>query len=173
MERDYHSSQISSAGWYIASYIQRIDPVSAYEDDDSSYEPWAVWENRILVRASTPDEALRRTNEHLAECGGDYTNSDGVLLRDTVVGLTSLLPIYDSLEDGNEIEWIDHTGETVMDMYERVRDNSSLEAFTIPECSQNQQGGRGGTDQPATATESPSQVTKTTKLKLESEERPQ
>ncbi len=171
MEKDYHSSQISSAGWYIASYIQRIDPVTAYEDEDSSHEPWAVWENRILVRASTPDEALRRTNEHLAECGSEYTNSDGVLLRYTVVGLTSLLPIYDSLEDGNEIEWIDHTGETVIDMFERVRDNSSLEAFTIPERATDQQGEQGGADQPATVLQSPSQEKKNTKL--ESKVRPQ
>ena len=129
--------------------------------------PWAVWENRILVRASTPDEALRRTNEHLAECGREYTNSDNVLLRDTVVGLTSLLPIYDSLEDGNEIEWIDHTGETIMRMFERVRGNSALEAFNIPERAKTQQG---GSDQPATAVESLSQVKKNTKI--ESKVRP-
>ena len=170
MEQNYHTSQISTAGWYIASYIQRIDPVTVYEDEDSSHEPWAVWENRILVRASTPDEALRRTNEHLAECGREYTNSDNVLLRDTVVGLTSLLPIYDSLEDGNEIEWIDHTGETIIEMFERVRDNSALEAFTIPERAKTQQGEQGGSDQPATAAESPSQEKKNTKL--ESEVRP-
>ena len=170
MEQDYHTSQISTAGWYIASYIQQIDPVTAYEDEDSSHEPWAVWENRILVRASTPDEALQRTNEHLAECGREYTNSDGVLLRDSVTGLTSLLPIYDNLEDGNEIEWIDHTGETVMDMFERVRDNSALEAFTIPECVKLKEGEQGGADQSATAAESPSQEKKHTKL--ESEVRP-
>ncbi len=132
MEKEYHPSQISPAGWYIASYIQRIDPVAAYEAEDSSHEPWAVWENRILIRASTPEEALRRTREHLADVGHDYKNPDGVLLRDTVVGLTSLLPIYDDLEDGNEIEWIDRTGETVMEMSDRVRDDSALEAFTVP-----------------------------------------
>jgi hypothetical protein len=150
MVKEYHSSQISSAGWYIASYIQRIDPVTAYEDEDSANEPWAVWENRILVRASNPDEALRRTKEHLADLGDDYTNSDGVLLRDTVVGLTSLLPIYDTLEDGNEIEWLDHTGETVMDMLERVRDNSELEAFTLPEGAKTQPGEQDAAGQPAT-----------------------
>ena len=140
MEKEYHSSQISPAGWYIASYVQRIDPVTAYEEEDSAHIPWAVWENRILIRASDPDEALRRTMEHLSDLGNDYTNPDGVLLRDAVVGLTSLIPIYDSLEDGNEIEWIDHTGETVMDMFERIRDNAKLEAFTIPDRAKNPQG---------------------------------
>jgi hypothetical protein len=146
MEKKYHPSQISTPGWYLASYIQRIDPVTAYEDEDSSHEPWAVWENRILVRASNPDEALRRTQEHLADLGCDYTNTDGVLLRDTVVGLTSLLPIHDSLEDGSEIEWIDHTGETVMDMFGRVRDSSELEAFTFSEEAKTQAGESGPRD---------------------------
>ena len=154
MEKEYHPSQISSAGWYIASYIQRIDPVTAYDDDDSAHEPWAVWENRILVRASNPDEALSKTKEHLSDLGSDYTNPDGVQLRDTVVGLTSLLPIYDSLEDGNEIEWIDHTGEAVMDMLERVRDNSELEAFTLPEAAKTQPGEQDSGGRPATCPES-------------------
>ena len=132
MEQDYHPSQVSSTGWYIASYIQRTDPVTEYESDDSSHEPWAIWENRILVRAFNPAEALRRTQEHLGKIGGDYTNTEGVLLRVSVVGLTSLLPIYETLEDGNEIEWIDHTGESIFDMVERVKDPSELEAFTLP-----------------------------------------
>lgn len=133
MEQDYHPSQVSSVGWYIASYIQRTDPVSEYESDDSSHEPWAIWENRILVRAFDPAEALRRAQEHLAKIGFDYTNTDGVLLRVSVAGLTSLLPICETLEDGNEIEWIDHTGESIADMLRRVRDTPELEAFTLPE----------------------------------------
>jgi len=64
---EYHSSQISPVGWYIASYVERIDPVSVYEDDALSHEPWAVWENRILVKAHTPHEALERTKQHLKD----------------------------------------------------------------------------------------------------------
>lgn len=45
-----------------------------------------------------------------------------------MVGLTSLIPIYDPLEDGEEIEWIDRTGETVADMHERILDEDQLEA---------------------------------------------
>jgi hypothetical protein len=40
--------------------------------------------------------------------------------------------IYDPLEDGEEIEWIDHTGESVEDMLDRIIDENQLEAFTIP-----------------------------------------
>jgi hypothetical protein len=130
MKPTFEQSQLSPVGWYIASYIQRIDPVEVYENDNiSDHKPWAVWENRILIKASTPDEALKRTTKKLAEQPQDYENSDGVLLRDSVVGLTSLIPIYDALKDGNEIEWIDRTGDTVLEMHERIRDNSKLEAF--------------------------------------------
>jgi NDP-sugar pyrophosphorylase family protein len=151
MDKPFHASQVSPVGWYIASYIQRIDPVEAYEDDKSDHEPWAVWENRILVKASTPDEALLRANEHLSHVGSDYKNTDGVMLRDSVVGLTSLIPIYDALEDGNEIEWIDRTGDSVIEMHERVRDNSTLEAFTIPKNAQINAGEQDAADQSLTA----------------------
>lgn len=164
MPKNYHPSQMSASGWYIASYIQRIDPVAAYQNGDASHEPWAVWENRILVRASNPDEALRRTKEHLAGLEREYTNTDGVLLRDTVVGLTSLLPIYESLEDGNEIEWIDRTGETVMEMFNRVRDNSELEVFTVPDCAQTQSGEQDRADPPAVEPQSASSEKKNSKL---------
>lgn len=130
-EKSYHYSQLSPAGWYIASYLQRIDPIEAYDQAEAGHEPWAVWENRILVRASNPDEALKRTRERLEDAETEYLNTDGVLLRDTVVGLTGLIPIYDELEDGNEIEWLDHTGETISEMEKRVVNESELEAFTV------------------------------------------
>ena len=133
---EYHPSQISPVGWYIASYIERIDPLTAYESGDLSHEPWAVWENRILVKAHTPHEALERTKSHLEKVGRDYENSDGVMVRASVAGLTGLIAIYDPLEDGEEIEWFDHTGETVADMLSRIVAEGQLEAFTIPKNAQ-------------------------------------
>jgi hypothetical protein len=133
---EYHPSQVSPVGWYIASYIERIDPVTAYENGDLSHEPSAVWENRILVKAHTPHEALERTKSHLEKVGRDYENSNGVMVRASVVGLTGLIAIYDPLEDGEEIEWFDHTGETVHDMLSRIVAEGQLEAFTIPKNAQ-------------------------------------
>ncbi|MEL7315841.1 MAG: DUF4288 domain-containing protein [Cyanobacteria bacterium J06559_3] len=132
MQKNHHASQLSPVGWYIASYIERIDPVEVYEQDSKDHHPWIIRKNRILVKAFTPEEAWERTIEHLADFGYDYTNPDGVHLRTTVVGLTSLVPIYDALEDGCEIEWIDRTGETIMDIRDRILEKSELEAFTVP-----------------------------------------
>jgi hypothetical protein len=138
---EYHPSQVSRVGWYIASYIERIDPLSAYEDENLSHEPWAVWENRILVKAYTPHEALERTKSHLENVRSDFMNTDGVMVRSCVVGLTGLIAIYDPLEDGEEIEWIDHTGETVADMLDRIVVEDQLEAFTIPKNAQEPEQG--------------------------------
>ena len=118
--------------WYIASYIQRIDPVSAFKHETAKHKPWAVWENRMLVRASNSEHALKRTKKLLSSVDHDYKNPDGVLLRSKVEGLTSLVRVLDELADGGEIEWLDHTGETVMAMKKRLRKKHKLEAFRAP-----------------------------------------
>ena len=128
----HHPSQISPVGWYIASYIERLDSVEAFEREDPNHVPFGVWKNRILVKAHTPEEALERTWCHLADVGCDFTNVEGLNCRSAVVGITGLIPIYDPLEDGEEIEWIDCTGETVGEMMKKIRDPKQLEAFTIP-----------------------------------------
>ena len=68
----------------------------------------------------------------LASVDHDYKNPDGVLLRSRIEGLTSLVRVLDELTDGAEIEWFDHTGETVMAMKERLRGKTKLEAFRSP-----------------------------------------
>jgi len=118
-------------GWYIASYIQRIDPVSAFKNETAKHKPWAVWENRMLVRASNSEHALKRTMKLLSSVDHNYKNPDGVLLRSKVEGLTSLVRVLE-LADGGEIEWLDHTGETVVAMKKRLRKKHKLEAFRAP-----------------------------------------
>jgi len=68
----------------------------------------------------------------LSSVDHDYKNPDGVLLRSKVEGLTSLVRVLDDLADGGEIEWLDHTGETVMGMKKRLRKKHKLEAFRAP-----------------------------------------
>jgi hypothetical protein len=116
--------------WYIASYIQRIDPVPAFKQS-AKHKPWAVWENRILVRAFNSEDALRRAMK-LFSRDHNYKNPDGVLLRSKVEGLTSLVRVLEEPADGAEIEWFDHTGETVMAMKKRLRKKPQLEAFRAP-----------------------------------------
>ena len=144
MKKQLHCSQVSPVGWYIASFIERTDPVTDFETDQPAHKPRSVWENRILVKASTPDEALARTKEHLTSYGGDYKNTDGIQLRGTIVGLSSLIPIHDELEDGAEIEFLDHTGDTIEDMRQRVRDDTLLEAFTSPDDENQKEAEQGG-----------------------------
>jgi hypothetical protein len=44
-------------------------------------------------------------------------------------GLTMLIPIYDKLEDGAEVLWVDHTGRTVGRIRSLVKKKHELEAF--------------------------------------------
>jgi len=69
----------------------------------------------------------------LSSVDHDYKNPDGVLLRSKVEGLTSLVRVLDDLADGGEIEWLDHTGETLMAMKKRLRKKHKLEAFRAPD----------------------------------------
>jgi hypothetical protein len=146
MKKNWHCSQISPVGWYIASFIERTDRVAEFETKVCTHKPWGIWENRILVKASTPDEALTKTKEHLEFYGHDFTNTDGVELRASVVGLTSLIAIHAELEDGAEIEYYDHTGETMTEMMMRLTDEESLEAFTSPEESNNKKAEQDAAD---------------------------
>jgi hypothetical protein len=85
----------------------------------------------MLVRASNSEHALKRTMKLLSSVDQDYKNPDGVLLRSKVEGLTSLVRVLE-LADGGEIEWLDHTGETVKAMKKRLRKKSRLEAIRAP-----------------------------------------
>lgn len=44
-------------------------------------------------------------------------------------GLTSLLPIYDELEDGTEILWEEHTNRTIKKVKSWVKEKHELEVF--------------------------------------------
>lgn len=44
-------------------------------------------------------------------------------------GLTSLLPIYEELEDGAEILWSDHSGRTLKTIRAKIKKKRELEAF--------------------------------------------
>lgn len=119
----------SPSGWYIASYIERIETVLDAENADPEREVQTVWENRVLIRAFDPDTAYRRTMEFLAERGWDYEAVGGVQMRVTIDGLTSLLPVFDELKDGEEIEWLDHGTLKLGEMKAMIRSKAQLESF--------------------------------------------
>jgi hypothetical protein len=119
---------ISPVGWYVASYLQRFE----FEDEDTSdlERRCRAWENTILVQASTPEEAYKKTVAQAKlgqETGWTRGTSKGRLIFE---GLTSLLPIYDELEDGAEILWKDFPNSKVKTIKSRVKAKADLGAFS-------------------------------------------
>ncbi len=127
--KTHKQAAVSPVGWFIASYIERTEPAEHASDSNPQRKVMSVWENRILVKAKTPEEAFARTLMHLEDIPHEYTNTDGVVLRVCVDGITSLLPIYEKLQDGAEIEWIDHGSLRIEEINSMVRSKEDLGGF--------------------------------------------
>ncbi len=118
----------SSYGWWIASYILRFQ--FSEENSENPNRRCLAWENTVLVKAKNREGAYRkalrigRDNEGLEE--SSVRGRKGTWRFD---GLTSLLPIYEELEDGCEILWREHDGRSVKTIRNLVKSKSQLEAF--------------------------------------------
>jgi hypothetical protein len=104
-----------------------------YNDEDRRQQNrrCLAWENTILVKARNRDEAWRKA---MAQGRlGDRSEARNVTSGRAGVwrfeGLTCLLPIYDSLEDGAELLWVEHRGRSVRSIRALVRPKRLLQAF--------------------------------------------
>jgi hypothetical protein len=116
-------------GWWIATYIERFE----YYDEDTSNlnRRCLAWENTILIKARTREEAWRKAlaEGRLSEGSEAWDGETGRKGAWHFEGLTSLLPIYDRLEHGAELIWVEHTGRTVRRVRALVKKKHQLEAF--------------------------------------------
>ncbi len=119
----------SPHGWWIASYVQRACWDDEPKDDDGIRG--RVWENTILLQAedreAAYDKAVRLASED--ENPFDDGETDGRKGQWCYVGLSSLLPIYDELDDGVEVLWTDHGMLSFREAKRHVKDKHALEAF--------------------------------------------
>lgn len=119
----------SPTGWWIASFIER-----AVWDDDarrpSESSRCTAWENTIIFKAKNRDSAYSKAVRLGSLNKSTFSDTtDKRTGRWVFEGLTSLLPIYDELEDGAEILWRDHSGRTLKRVRAMVKKKSELEAF--------------------------------------------
>ena len=118
----------SPRGWWIAPYLERFE---YYDENRRNLNRRCVaWENTILVRANDRDQAWKKAvafgrlsdgNE-----GWDETGRKGAWHYE---GLTSLLPVYDDLEDGGELVWVEHPRSSVKRIKAMVKTKRQLESF--------------------------------------------
>jgi uncharacterized protein DUF4288 len=116
-------------GWWIAAYVERFE----YYDEDrrNLNRRCLAWENTILIKARNRDEAWRKAiaQGKLSEGNEAWDSETGRKGAWHFEGLTSLLPIYDRLEHGAEIIWVEHAGRTVRRIRALVKKKEELEAF--------------------------------------------
>jgi len=102
------SADISPVGWYVGSYQLRFIELNEEGNDDPDAS-FLVWENTVIVRAEDLEEALRKVEAVGMQQTSPYKGgSEGVPVQWIFEGITSLLPIYEELEDGAEIMWEEH-----------------------------------------------------------------
>lgn len=118
----------SPHGWWIASFIIRatIDEKPAKSD----LARCTAWENTIILQAADREAAYEKAVRLGQEDAGEpYKNPVGETVRWIYEGLTSLLPIYNELEDGAEVIWSNHSGRSIRAIRRMVRPKERLETF--------------------------------------------
>jgi hypothetical protein len=118
-------------GWWIASYIQRFEWKDARPA--TSRSRCLFWENTVILKAKDRDVAYQKATVLAKESAtgkwellGDPPSRPG---RWVFEGLTSLLPIYEPLEDGAGVLWCESRNKTLGALRRRVKPKGRLEAF--------------------------------------------
>jgi uncharacterized protein DUF4288 len=119
----------SPYGWWIASYIVRFE----YEDENKGdlNRRCLAWENTIIIKAKNREQAYRKATK-IGQGSNDnegYNAANGRKGKWKYEGLTSLIPIYEELEDGAEIIWKEHQNRSVKKIKSWVKSKELLEAF--------------------------------------------
>lgn len=100
-----YDKNVSPVGWYVCSYLLRFVELE-WEHKNDPEAKFLSWENTVLVRAFSIEEAYEKTVTIAKECIEPYKGGDGgVDVQWVFEGLTEVLPIYEEIEDGAEIMW--------------------------------------------------------------------
>lgn len=117
---DKHDPNISPVGWYVGSYLIRFIEVQDKQNADSESE-FLSWENTVLVKAKDLEEAYTKIEQIGREQDSPYKGGEeGILVNWVYQGITSLLPIYEELEDGAEIMWTERESIKLKDLRKMV-----------------------------------------------------
>jgi type IV secretory pathway VirB9-like protein len=117
----------SPVNWYVARVLIRFAIVG--ENTENLNRRCTAWENTILVKAENVEEAYSKAIEFGKQEESEYINTDGKKVRWIFEGLTSLLAIYEELEDGAEIIWNEYENKSVKKIKSWVLPKEKLEVF--------------------------------------------
>lgn len=97
--------------WYLADVVERCEAVGGEKSNPN--RRCLTWVNTLLIRAPSLSEAYDKamrvarkqyTSRYRAV---RYKGVSGRMVKWTVLGISSLVQVYESLEDGSEIAWTD------------------------------------------------------------------
>ncbi len=117
------------SGWWIASYIERFEYCN--KKKKSSARRCLAWENTVLIRAKSREQAYRKAIA-LGQLSNGNTMWDAEMKRSgswQFEGLTDLLPVYEKLSDGAEILWKEYRNRTVKTIRSLVKKKRDLPVF--------------------------------------------
>lgn len=99
---------LSPVGWYVASYLLRFVELNQMDIEDPEAK-FLSWENTVLIKARNLDEAYDKTVRVAKEATAPYKGGpDGVDVQWKFEGVTQISPVYEAIEDGSEIMWMEH-----------------------------------------------------------------
>jgi hypothetical protein len=117
----------SPVDWYIAGIMLRFELVG--EQKPNLESRCLAWENQHLVKAKNPEQAYEKALKIGRDSESQYINTDGENVQWIFEGLTTLIAVYEELEDGAEIIWIEHENKAIKSIKNRVKSKENLEAF--------------------------------------------
>jgi hypothetical protein len=108
-----HDKNVSPVGWYLGSYLLRFVELADPGRNDPERR-FHSWENTVVVRAKTIQEALVKV-ERIGKksCKPYRGGAKGVSVKWEYMGVTEMLPIYEEIEDGAEIAWRERAPRTL------------------------------------------------------------
>ena len=100
-----HVKNTSPVGWYVCSYLLRFVELGQPNNDDPESR-FLSWENTVLIKATSIEEAYDKTIKIGEESTEPYKGGpQGVDVQWVLEGVTEVLPVYEEIEDGSEIMW--------------------------------------------------------------------
>jgi len=116
-----YDKNLSPVGWYVCSYLLRFVELAWPHKDDAEAK-FLSWENTVLVKAGSMDEAFDKTVVLAQQAAQPYKGGpDGVDVQWVFEGVTEVLPVYEELEDGAEIMWCQRAPRKLKNLRKRVR----------------------------------------------------
>lgn len=113
----------SHSGWWIFQEVEQW--VSERQKKLSPSSRCRVWENTRLLRAKNRDEAYQKALK-LGRAGHPSKTKGGEW---RFVGISLLLPVYEDIEDGAEILWVDRGLVSVKNLRRLTKTKHQLSVF--------------------------------------------